>query len=347
MKVAVLHDYFDKYGGGEKVAITIAKALDADIITGFVDEKNTYPDLKDLSVTKIAKKSHLPVIPLMKKFEQLKLNHDFFIFSGTVCIAANHNRPNLWYCHTPARYLYDLKDWYDANSNILGRIAIRQLRKIIAPKDQMYAKRFDKVIANSKNVRGRIEKYYGIKNTAVVYPPTDVKIFRYRKSEDFYLSTARLDKLKRVDMVVKAFARMPDKKLMVISSGPEKRNIEKIAKGHDNIDIRGWVSQPDYVDLVSRCTATIYVPVNEDSGISPVESMAAGKPCIVSNEGGVVETIQHKKTGLHINASVQNIMKAVDVLTPEAAEKMRAACTRRARIFSEENFIRQIKRQVK
>src|SRR3989338_3426972 len=117
---------FDKYGGGEKVAITLAKAFDADIITGFVDEKNTYPDLQTLNLIKIAKKPYIPVIPLMKRFEALNLDYDFFIFSGTVCIAANHNKPNLWYCHTPARYLYDLEDWYNANTNIIGKIAMRE-----------------------------------------------------------------------------------------------------------------------------------------------------------------------------------------------------------------------------
>ncbi len=348
MKLAVLHDYFDKYGGGEKVAIVLAKTFDADIITGFVDEKNTYPELKDLNVIKIANKSRIPVIPLMKKFERLTLDYDFFIFSGTICIAANHNKPNLWYCHTPARYLYDLNQWYDANVNIFGRIAMKQLRSIILPKDQMYSRRFDRIVANSKNVRRRINKYYKIKNNIpVVYPPTDVKKFKYKSNEDFYLSTARLDKLKRVDLIVEAFRKMPDKKLVVISSGQEKNRIEKLADGHENIEIMGWVSDDEYVNLLSRCAATIYIPINEDSGISPVESMAAGKPCIVSDDGGVVETVVHGKTGIHIKATEENITKAVRQITPDRARKMRAACRRRSKKFSEDNFIMQMKRQIK
>ncbi len=338
---------FDKYGGGEKVAITLAKAFDADIITGFVDRENTYPELQDLNVIKIGGKPKIPVMPLMKRFERLNLSYDFFIFSGTVCISANHNKPNLWYCHTPARYLYDLRNWYDANMGIISRIAINHIRKIVLPKDQMYARRFDKIVANSENVKRRIIKYYRInKNIPVIYPPTDVKKFRYQSSEGFYLSTGRLDKLKRVDLIVRAFRKMQDKRLVVISSGPEKNNIKKLADRYENIEVKGWVSDEEYTDLLSRCTATIYIPVNEDSGISPVESMAAGKPCIASNEGGVVETIVNKKTGLCVRASEENVIRAVQWLTPERAKKMRNECTERAQKFSEKNFIKEMKKRV-
>ncbi len=339
---------FDKYGGGEKVAITLAKAFDADIITGFVDDRNTYPEIDDLDVIKLLdKRTIIPIMPLMKRFEALKLSYDFYIFSGTICISANNNKPNIWYCHTPARYLYDLKNWYNENSNIINRIAISQLRRVILPKDQMYARRFDKVIANSGNVKRRIKKYYGINKVPIIYPPTDVKKFRYKDNEDFYLSTARLDKLKRVSLIVNAFTKMPEKNLVVISSGPERKNIEKLAEGHSNIQIKGWVSDSEYIDLLSRCAATIYIPVNEDSGISPVESMASGKPCIVSNEGGVVETIINKKTGLHIKAKEENIIKSVNWLSADRARKMRNTCIKAAKRFSEENFIKEMKRQIK
>jgi glycosyltransferase involved in cell wall biosynthesis len=35
----------------------------------------------------------------------------------------------------------------------------------------------------------------------------------------------------------------------------------------------------------------IYIPVDEDFGMSPVESMASGVPVIGANEGGLKETI--------------------------------------------------------
>ena len=132
-----------------------------------------------------------------------------------------------------------------------------------------------------------------------------------------------------------------------ISSGPEKRNIEKIAKGHDNIEIRGWVTEEEYTDLLSRCTATIYIPINEDSGISPVESMAAGKPCVVSNEGGVVETIVDGKTGVHIKATEEEVIRSVNLLDASIAAKMKTECQKRSKKFSEENFIREMKKQVR
>lgn len=349
MRIAVLHDYLDKYGGGERVALTLAQAFGADIYTGFVDRENTFPEIRNCNVTEIAKPISNPAfrtIALMKAFAKLRLDYDAFIFSGTSSIAAVHNRPNIWYCHTPARYLYDLKDWFDANSGLAGRIGLGLLRRYTKPKDQAYARQFDRIVANSQNVKQRIERHYGIGPDAVIYPPTDVRAFRYRKSSGFYLSAARLDRLKRVDVIVRAFAEMPEKQLVVVSSGPELERIRALAHGHGNIEIRGWVSQHGYADLLSRCTATVYVPLHEDSGISPVEGMAAGKPCIAANEGGLKETIVHNKTGLLIDATVSGVQQAVQRMTEAKARAMRTACTKRAKLFSKENFIQGMKAQL-
>jgi glycosyltransferase involved in cell wall biosynthesis len=357
MRIALIHDYFaepGKSGGGEKLAITLARAFDADIYTGYVDKK--FKGLNGLNVKEIATKikiNGIKTIYLMEKFRRLKLNYDFYIFSGTCCITASaKHHPNILYCHTPPRYLYDLNEWFDSNTGFFGRIGLKLLRRYVYPRDQHYMRQFDKIVTNSEHVRERLHKYYGkelYKKANTVYSFVDLNKFRYISTGDFYLSTARLDKLKRIDIIVNTFKHLPDKKLYIISSGPEMNQIKKMAEGCDNIKILGWVSEKRMLQLLGSCIATIQIPIREDLGLGPIESMAAGKPCIGSNEGGLKETIINKKTGLlvDVNSNVmKNLANAVEYMTPKVAKSMRKSCQNRAKIFSEKNFIKLMKKEI-
>ena len=94
-----------------------------------------------------------------------------------------------------------------------------------------------------------------------------------------------------MDLIVKAFKKMPDKRLVVVSGGADMPGIKQIAEESPNIEVLGWISEARLCDLMGRCIATIYIPRDEDFGISPVESMAAGKPVIGVQEGGLLETV--------------------------------------------------------
>jgi len=355
MKIAILHDYFDKRGGGERLVLGLAKGLNADIYTGFVDRKKTFEEISNFKVTEIAKDIKIQGLRnayLMHKFSKLRLTgYELYIFSGTACISAVENlKPNLLYCHTPPRYIYDLHDWFMENSNLIQKIFLKLLIAYMKPKDQKYMPKFDRIMVNSMNVKNRLLKYYGKEvydKDDVVYSLIDLKKFRYKKTGDFYLSFGRLDKLKRVDMIVNAFQKMPLKKLVVISGGPELENIKELARGCLNIEIKGPVSDYEFFDLLGKCTATIYIPINEDMGLTPIESNAAGKPCIAANEGGLKELVINNKTGLLIEAAEKEIIKAVNKLTPEKAKKMKPACEKFGRGFSEENFIKKVKKIIK
>ena len=336
--------------------LELARALNADIYTGFVDYKNTFEDIKEANVFEIGKfaknlPSGMRIIYLMRKFRKLRLNHDFFIFSGTICItAAENNKPNILYCHTPPRYIYDLRDWYDKHSSVLTRIGLWLLRRYVYEKDQCCMRQFDRIITNSKNVQNRLRKYYGKKvydKSDVIYSFIEYAKFRWQKPEDFYLSIGRLDKLKRIDIIIDAFKKMPDKKLVVISSGPELDNLKMLAQGCGNIQIRGWVSEDEKIDLMSRCIATIYIPLNEDMGLSVLETFAAGKPCIAANEGGLRELITDGKDGLLIEADSGSLMNAVKHMTPSVAARMKANCIRKTKIFSEKTFMEKLKKMTR
>ncbi|MEA1867848.1 MAG: glycosyltransferase, partial [Thermodesulfobacteriota bacterium] len=169
--------------------------------------------------------------------------------------------------------------------------------------------------------------------------------FNWLGQEDFYLSTARLDPLKRVDIVVKAFLDMPEKKLKVVSGGPDMPKIKKLAQGAKNIQVLGWADEKMLVELVGRCIATIYIPRDEDFGMAPIESMAAGKPVIGVAEGGLLETVVDGETGILIKAdpSPEDVIQAVPNMPPERSKDMRKACERRAKLFDKDVFVNRMR----
>ena len=144
---------------------------------------------------------------------------------------------------------------------------------------------------------------------------------------------------------MRAFQKMPDKKLKVVSGGDDFENVKSLAKDFDNIEIFGWVNDSRLVEFIGNSIASIYIPINEDFGMTPLESMSAGKPCIGVNQGGLKETIINKKTGIFIPAeyAIQDITEAVRWMTPARALSMRRDCESQAEKFSQRVFIDKIK----
>ncbi len=208
--------------------------------------------------------------------------------------------------------------------------------------------KMDIIIANSNNVQKRIQKYLGCRST-VINPPCDTDKFTWKHPEGFFLSIARLDPLKRVDMVVRAFQKLPDQKLVVISGGKEFKNIMQLADGYDNIKVLGWVEEATLQELLSTCLATIYIPKDEDFGMSSVESMASGKPVIGIAEGGLLETIIDGTTGILLpeyELSVDLLCQTVSTFSEETAISMKDVCEERAAFFAKDIFLQKMKKIV-
>lgn len=315
--IAILHDYFDKRGGGERLVLNLAKAINADIYTGFVDYKKTF-DTSGIKIVSLNVNKRLPHIIrnliIAKKFSKYKFpKYDVFVFSGTWCITAARNHPNILYLHTPPRYLYDLRDYFLKTVSAIQRPLFRMFMDYWKGEDQFYMKQFDKICPNSENVKKRVLKFYGdelYKKCDVVYTGIETKKFYYKKPENFYLSTSRLDPLKRVDLVIEAF-KNTNKKLIITSTGPEESRLKKLAEGHSNIIFLGQVSEKALIDLYARCRATIVSAMDEDLGLSAIESQCAGKPVIAVREGGLLETV-NKKTGIFFEPNADSLRNAIE-----------------------------------
>jgi len=157
-------------------------------------------------------------------------------------------------------------------------------------------KKMDLILTNSINTKNRIQEFLWL-DSEVLYPPVDLQEFTYIWQKDYYLSFARLADAKRVDKVVEAFMQMPNKKLVVIywENDPAKEKIFEMAKWHDNIEFITLKNNVWFTGYVGNAIATLYIPIDEDFGMSPVESMAAGKPVIWVDDGWLKESIIHEK----------------------------------------------------
>jgi glycosyltransferase involved in cell wall biosynthesis len=133
---------------------------------------------------------------------------------------------------------------------------------------------------------------------------------------------------------------MPQHRLVVASGGSELERLKALASGAPNICFTGWLPESDLQALLGRARAAIYIPINEDFGMAPVEAMAAGKPVIGVAEGGLLETILPRETGLLIDGplTVESICDAVEELERMDPVSMRAECERQAARFSEQRF---------
>ncbi len=277
-----------------------------------------------------------------KKFSDVYDIHIFLGFSSIYGALATNK--NIWYCLTPNRMLYDLRDLKVGNGNLLARLVFYIYTNIFQLVDPLTVKNsFKKIIAQTQTIRERIKKYYSIANAPVIYPSFDPKGFNYSSFGDYYLSVSRLHEEKRVDLIAQSFTEMSDKNLLIIGDGPEKAKILEIIKGHDNITYKQNCTDEELHKLYANCLATIYIPMDEDYGLIPLESMASGKPCIGANEGGLRETIIQGKTGLLIKADKESLKKAVNALTKEKAQQMKYDCLQRVKKFGLQTFIKQWK----
>ena len=361
MKIAIICDQIGG-GGAFREIKSLAKAFDAHIYAGHginIESTITNEDLKTLNVKRILGKMYksglitsLFAICKFRNFS-IKEEYDLYIFIGSICISlVDKLKPNIWICNSPSRGLYLGKENPNERST-KARIFNILFFKFFYNYDQYYAKKFNTVIAISNTVKDRIFKAYGKNNIfekeiKIIFPPVDVKQFKWKEQGDYYLSTARIASYKRISLIVEAFKKMPNKKLIVISTGPQLEYIKKSVKGYSNIILQGKVSDKELQNLISNCIATIYIPYEEDFGISPVEGMAAGKPCIGVAEGGLRETIIHNKTGYLCpsNPKVDDLIKAVKFMSPSKALNMRKGCEEWAKKFSEEIFVERMNKLI-
>jgi glycosyltransferase involved in cell wall biosynthesis len=298
MRVAIIHYWLLGMRGGEKVLEALCRILPrADIFTLFYDPERISPAIKQHRITPSylnpLRRFHRSLLPLMPRaLESFDLRpYDLIISSESgpaKGVIANPNARHICYCHTPMRYLWDLYPQYlnEWTRSPLKRAAIKYFAPRLREWDLATAERVTEFVANSENVRGRIQRIYN-RDSVVVHPPVAVESFRHEPAEDYFLMVSELVPYKRVDLAVRTFAGN-GRKLRIAGDGPEYANLKKIAS--PNIQFLGRVSDSDLQNLYARCRAFV-MPGEEDFGITIVEALASGKAVIALSRGGALEIV--------------------------------------------------------
>ncbi len=348
MKIAFLIDSLEARGGGEKVAYFFAKRYDVDIYTAHVSWDKILPEFKRFRVHELGRGTSAPFLQqelMMRKFRGLDLSeYDVVVCHGPTysTYAALNNHPSvlmvagispLFYKTGPDKYRY----WPLGKPYL--RPAVRLWAARLRRQDKQLIRQIDAIVCISDYTRGIMKKYYGVDST-VIHPPIEARRYYNRKNKGYYLTVDRLIPEKRVDMVVEAFTRMPDKKLVVEGSGPEKERLEMIAGDAKNITFVGRVDSKRLLNLYANCIALINMGYYQDWSMVMIEAMASGKPGIGPRHGAYNEMIDEGRTGTLIDETVDGIIGGVTRITPEVAEKMKRACTLKASKCDEKIFYR-------
>ncbi len=354
MKIAIVHDWLVTNAGAEKVLRAIVDIYpDADIysLVDYLSDEDRQVILKGkyaktsfiqkLPFSKNNFRNYLPLFP--KAIESFDLSSYDLIISSSWAVAKgvkkNKNQLHISYCYTPIRYAWDLYDEYTQNLKQPKKFLVRATLKYIRKWDISTLNRVDYFIADSNFVQERIKRIYN-RESIVIYPPVDVEDFKFcEKKDDYYLTASRLVPYKKTKLIVEAFNEMPDKKLIVIGSGDDYENIQKIA--NKNIQLLGYQEKKNMIKYMQKAKAFIYAAV-EDFGIVPVEALACGTPVIALDDGGTHETIKHKVNGIHFKKqNKQNIMNAVNEF--EMSKFDFKKISKDAQVYSTSRFQKEIK----
>lgn len=332
MRVALVHDFLYTYGGAEKVVeeiLSIYPQADIFALFDFLPEESrgflggrsvTTSCIQKLPFAKSKHRAYLPLMPLA--VEQLDVSSYELVISSSYLAAkgviTGPGQTHVCYCHSPARYAWDLQHQYlrDAGlgfgpRGIVARLILHYLRTW----DVRSANGVDRFVANSAFVSQRIQKVYR-RPSDVIHPPVSTDCFQLgavSSERSGFVTASRLVPYKRIDILIEAFNQMPGRCLTVYGDGPELQRFRSMAKS--NVRVLGRRPEPELIKAMQTAEVFLFA-AEEDFGIVPVEAMACGTPVIAYGRGGVTESVVDGQTGNFFHkqdpASVMDAVKAFD-----------------------------------
>lgn len=359
MKVAIVHDWLVADGGAERVLHELLDLFpQADLYSTvfFVPEeqrgflsgripRTTF--IQKLPFARTRYRSYLPLMPLA--IEQLDMSEYDLVISSSYAVAkgviTGPAQVHVCYLHSAARYAWDLQHAYLREAGLergLRGLIARWMLHRFRIWDVRTAHGVDHLLTNSAFVARRAKKIYG-REAAVVYPPVDIDAFvPGGEKEDYYLTASRLVPYKKIPLIVEAFARTPERRLVVIGDGPDMATVR--ARAGANVTILGYQPREVVIEHMRRARAFVFA-AEEDFGIVPLEAQASGTPVIAYGRGGSLETVEGaadaSRTGVFFDEqSAEAIGAAIDEFETLPAGGWAAACRRNATRFSTEVFRR-------
>jgi glycosyltransferase involved in cell wall biosynthesis len=363
VRVAIVHDWLVTYAGAERVLeqmLGLFPSADLFSLVDFVPDAERgflggrpvrTSVLQRLPWSRTRYRLYLPLMPFL--IEQFDLSGYDLVISSSHAVAkgvlTGPDQLHLCMCYSPMRYAWDLQHQYLRETGLnrgLRSLLARALLHRMRNWDVRTAAGVDEFIAISAFVARRLRKAYRREST-VIYPPVDTDAFTPDPGTprgSFYVTASRLVPYKRVDLIVEAFAGMPDRALVVIGDGPEAPRVR--AKAASNVQLLGQQPFPVLLDHLRRARAFVFA-AEEDFGIAPLEAQACGTPVIAFDGGGAVETIRGvdapDPTGVFFpEQSVPALRAAITNYEREIVRIDPAACRSNALRFRTDRFRREL-----
>ncbi len=361
IKIALFIPWIKSKGGVERIVLSIAKnqKYKCDIYTFFYDKEKTFQEFKKCRIKVLGDSEPKGFIGrgagLFLRLIFTKINdlgdYDIFMIS-TAGIAEfitfrNKHKRTVAICHTPLRVAHTMYDYY-RNQSLRNKIILPLAVPVYRLLERKSWRKLDYSIVLSREVEKRITDYGLLKREKILdigpyadYPKTKKKAI---KTEKIIFYPSRFIKYKRQDLAVRAFnvseiAKQGFK--LVIAGFPEDRKYFQYIKSmeNSNIIVKENLSEDEISRLYSSCYATIFLAINEDTGLTPLESLAYGKPVISVNEGGPTEFINNGKNGLLVNADEDSIATALKSVTNNKFYSRLAAGARKSKRHDEKRFM--------
>jgi len=355
-RIAVVHDWLLDFAGSERVLAEILRCFPQADLFALVDHMRdddrallggkhaTTTFLQAMPGVASRLRYYLPLMPFA--IEQLDVTGYDLVISSSHAVAkgviVSPDALHVSYVYSPMRYAWDLQFTYLREERLHGLrgFALRWLLHRLRLWDHRSAAGVDRFVADSRFVARRILKAYR-READVIYPSVDTDFFCPGGArEDYYVTVSRLIGYKRIDLLVDAFAQLPNQRLVVVGDGPQLARLKAAAPA--NVVFSGFLPADALRDRIRRARAFLFASI-EDFGMAPVEAMACGTPVIALRRGGAAESVigleSVEPTGVFFEEqSVAAVVSAIRTFEEHRQEISPAACRSRAEQFSAARF---------
>jgi glycosyltransferase involved in cell wall biosynthesis len=243
---------------------------------------------------------------------------DLAIATKFPAYCVRHPNKVVWVLHQFRQaYDYDRTELGQFSESTEDRATIRALERL----DRIALGEAQRVFATSANVAGRLKRSVDVDAEVLPHPPQELA-YRTAPPEGFVLSVNRLDRAKRIDLLVEAARAEPALRIVIAGEGPDRARLESLADGLDGrVEFTGRVDDDRLADLYARCSAVYYAPVDEDFGMVPYEAFLSEKPVLTtSDSGGPLEVVRDGETGLVVAPDARELARAAAYATAHADE---------------------------
>lgn len=352
MDLVMAHPFLHQMGGGERVVLEIAKRFDPVIYCITYEPGKTFSALRDFDIRILPRHALEAPFFWLKgdrrrynavaggfRYFSTKLKDDYDVLNAHGCPAewlANRNERMVWYCHSPNRECFDLREWRQARMPFPKRMVSSALCEVYRAAEFSVLPKIKHICTNSEVTNGRIKRYLKRDDAQVIHPAVDTERFVCSSYGRYLLYPSRIVPEKRIEYAFEAFRefrkRHPGFRLVVAGAASDPAYLERLKAEASGlpVEFRTDPQDEDLQALYADCYATVFSAINEDWGLIPLESMASSKPCVSVNEGGVRYSIVDGETGFLVNSPKEMAARLIQLADdPGLTEKMGRAGRRR------------------